>query len=199
MAKASRKSRSKSSNRGHGRSGGKPEGIDLGAIREQGRQARELTDDEHDHNVFTPQDCPYGPGELADAWMEGFDAPKEEVRQADLSRGTTEEVRTESADVVRDGAATGKRASEVAADSLSAEERKKAKDDNDRRIAATKVPSAVTSGPTGNAETSLKTTRAPAAPEESATDNIETTLGDPRATEGDRTQLGNVDDSSGLM
>lgn len=175
------------------RSGGKPEGVNLGAIREQGKQARELTDDMHNSNIFTPQDCPYGPGELADAWLEGFGAPKEEVRQADMSQPTTEEVRTERAETVRDGAATGRVASDVQADSQTPEERRKAKEANDRRIAATKQPSAATTGPTGNAETSLKTTRAPAAPDQSSEANIETTLGDPGDTSGDRTQLGGED------
>lgn len=146
-------------------------GINPSHARRQGAEARKLTEDESTNDRFLPQDCPYGPGELADAWLAGYGAPEEAVEQVDTSEPTTDDVRREPAKQVRKGG--------------------KARRGSKRKGGAKLVdqPVKASTNTTGNAETSLPTTRAPAKPDESATTNVETTLGDPRGTKGDRTSI----------
>lgn len=147
-------------------------GIDAGHARDQGAMAAEINDDDTNNSVL-PHDCPYGPGELRDAWMAGAGFAKEEVRQVDTSEATTADVRREPAKTVRE-APKG---------------RSRSKRGKGRGGSKSAAKTAVTTTTTGNAETSLVTKTAAAKPEESATTNVETKLGDPRGTEGDRTTL----------
>lgn len=145
-------------------------GIDPKHARRQGAEARKLTEDESTNDRFLPQDCPYGPGELADAWLAGYGAPEEAVDQVDTSEANTDVVRREPAKQVRKGG----------------------KARGSRRKGGAKVvdqPTKATTSTTGNAETSLPTTRGPAQPEQAATENVTEKLGDPRGGTGDRTAI----------
>lgn len=148
-------------------------GIDPKHARQQGAEARKLTEDENTNERFLPQDCPYGPGELADAWLAGYGSPDEEVEQVDTSTGTTDDVRREQAKQVRKGG-------------------KAKRSGGGKRGSPAKVvdqPVKASTRTTGNAETSLPTTRGPANPEQADTVNVETKLGDPAGGTGDRTQI----------
>jgi hypothetical protein len=147
-------------------------GIDPKHARAQGADAREQTDDESNDVRILPQDCPYSPGELADAWLAGYKAPKEGVEQVDTSTANNDDVRREPAKQVRK-AGSAKRSS-----------KRKGKGPT-----VAEQPMKATTDVTGNAETSLPTTRGPDKPEDSATENVTTKLGDPRADEGDRTAI----------
>lgn len=157
----------------------------IASVTDQGKEARKLHDDDSSPLTILPQDCPYGPGDLRDAWMKGYGASKEEVLQADTSEPTTQDVRTDARPkTVREGAIPRR----------SGGRGKKA----DAGPAATKVSTETT----GNAETSLVTKSGEAQPEQSSSPggSVTTTVGDPRATEGDRTAPDpKVVDGKGLM
>ncbi len=139
-------------------------------VRQQGRDAKKRNDDNTDAKgnvidtgitMLSAHDCPYGPGELRDAWMAGFGGQQEAVEQVDTSPASSEDVRTDvTAEQVREGAKPKKG--------------KKAADQ-------TKVVTDVT----GTGETSLQTRVVPANPE--ASDQVpapETIIGDPAASQG---------------
>lgn len=154
-------------------------GIEVSHAREQGKMAAEINDDDTNNSVL-PHDCPYGPGELRDAWMAGAGFPQEEVRQVDTSTANTDDVRREPAETVRKAPASRSRGGK----GRGGKGRGKSAGD---KTAGDKT--AVTTDTTGNAETSLVTKTASAKPEEASTTNVETKLGDPRGTEGDRTTV----------
>lgn len=146
-------------------------------IRQQGRDAKKHNDDNTGKdgkiidtglNTLSEHDCPYGPGDLRDAWIAGFGGQEEPIEQADTSTATTEDVRPKgNTETVREPAKP-KRGSKAAKD---------AKGPGD----ATKVVTDVT----GNGETSLVTKVVPVDPLKS--DQVptpETVLGDPAASQG---------------
>lgn len=145
-------------------------GIDPKHARKQGSEARKLTEDEGTNARLLPQDCPYPPGELADAWLAGYGAPEEAVEQVDTSEANAADVRREPAKQVRKGGKARRSSKKGGAKAVD-------------------QPMKATTGVTGNAETSLPITRGPAQPEQSAVPNVTEKLGDPRGGEGDRTQI----------
>lgn len=146
--------------------------LDIGHARDQGAAARELNDDDSNNTQVLPHDCPYGPGERRDAWMEGAGFPKEEVEQVDTSTPNTDDVRIEPPKTVRE-----------------APKRRSSRKGKGKAKASAGDRTKVSTATTGNAETALVTKTGTAKPEEASQANIETKLGDPRGTEGDRTQV----------
>lgn len=149
-------------------------GIATKHARAQGVQARQLTDDDSNNERFFPQDNPYGPGELADAWSAGFGSGKEEVEQVDTSEPTTDDVRREPAKQVRKGSGGARRGRG---------------NDKPSKGKSRKTPTKASTTTTGTAETALETHRTVAEPSEAGQPNLDSTLGDPRGTDGDRTQI----------
>jgi hypothetical protein len=160
-------------------------------VRQQGRDAKKANDDNRDDKgnvidtsktIFTEHDCPYGPGDTRDAWLAGFGGQEEPQEQADTSKPTTQDVRTDAQpETVREGAKPKRGAKKGAAAKTDAE------------------PTKTVVETTGNAETSLVTKVVPVDPQ--ASDRVptpETVIGDPAASQGPND--GNVqhaDDATG--
>lgn len=145
-------------------------------VRAQGREARKLNDDDSS-TMILPQDCPYGPGENRDAWLEAYHAPKEEVLQADTSKPTTQDVRRDAPpETVRKGAKPRRSGGKPRRSGGKGKRGKPAPP-------ATKVSTETT----GTGETALKTKAGDADPTQLDRPSLTNVVGDPAAAEGDRT------------
>lgn len=138
-------------------------------VRQQGRDAKKNNDDNAGNaaaTIVSAHDCPYGPGEMRDAWLAGFGGQEEAVEQVDTSTATTDDVRpTGNTDTVKEGA--------------------KPKGTKAAKAKQAKEAVTVTTDVTGTGETALKTKVEPTNPELS--DRVptpSTVLGDPTSSQG---------------
>lgn len=137
----------------------------LKPVREQGREAKRLNEEEGSPHAgtFSAHSCPYGPGDNRDAWLAGFGGQDEEVKQVDTSTPSADDVRTETAKTVKESA--------------------KPKGSKKAKAEAAKDATTVSTETTGTGETSLVTKVAPTNPE--LGDQVptpETVIGDPAAS-----------------
>lgn len=142
---------------------------DLKHVRQQGRDAKKLNDDNAGNSGFaqiTAHDCPYGPGDQRDAWLAGLGGQEEAQEQANTSTATTDDVRPNgNTETVREGAKP------------KGSKKAKAQQAKDATKTVTDV--------TGTGETSLVTKVQQVDPQ--ASDRVpapETVIGDPSASQG---------------
>jgi hypothetical protein len=136
----------------------------LKQVRQQGRDAKTLNEGEGaEAGALSAHSCPYGPGEMRDAWLAGFGGQGETVEQVDTSTQSSDDIRTETPKTVKEGA--------------------KPRGSKNAKDQAAKAATTVSTQTTGTGETALKTVVVPTNPELS--DQVptpETVVGDPAAS-----------------